>query len=140
MNGAASRRHVFETNTNRFALIPQLHGTKPFDNLCQEASIGQRYASGVDPVDDLGDRLDPSAAARKAASQETVETHLGGPLLTPPYHTGHQGIFPQKGPTRHDRLRAEGAVRPLPWWPEGGGVLGQFRVGMLGVLQRLFHP
>src|SRR5882672_4938009 len=96
--------------------------------------------SGVDPVDDLGDRLDPSSAARKEESQATVETHLGGQLLTQPYHKGHQGIFQQKGPTRHDRLRAEVAVRPLPWWPDGGGLLGQFRVVMLGVLQLLFHP
>src|SRR6267142_5165 len=101
------------------------------------------YASrhtGVDPVDDLGDRLDPSSAARKEESQDTVETHLGGQLLTQPYHKGHQCIFQQKGPTRHDRLRAEVAVRPLPWWPDGGGLLGQFRVVMLGVLQLLFHP
>ena len=27
--------HVFETNTNRFALSPQVHGTKPVDNFLQ---------------------------------------------------------------------------------------------------------
>src|SRR5712691_4663854 len=140
MNGAASRRHVFETNTNRFALIPQLHGTKPFDNLCQEASRGQRYASGVDPVDALGDRLDPRSAALKEEAQETVETHLGLQWLPQHYHEGPQRVFQQKGPTRHDRLLAEVAVRPLPWWPDGGGLLGQFCVVLLGVLQRLFHP
>jgi len=39
---AASGRHISETNANRFALSPQVHGTKPFDNLCQQASIRQR--------------------------------------------------------------------------------------------------
>src|SRR5712691_1510477 len=34
-----SRRHVFETNTNEFALILQLHCTQPIDHLAQEASI-----------------------------------------------------------------------------------------------------
>jgi len=37
-----SRRHVFETNANGFALILQLHRTKPVDHLAQEASIRQR--------------------------------------------------------------------------------------------------
>lgn len=68
MHGAASRRQVFETHTHRFALIPHLHCTKPFDNFCQEASRGQRYASGVHPVDDLANRLTPSSAALNEAS------------------------------------------------------------------------
>src|SRR2546426_9576292 len=76
MHGGASRRHVFEINTNRFALIPQLHGAKPFDNLGQETSIRQRYASGVDPGDDLGDGFHPRSAALQEESQATVQTHL----------------------------------------------------------------
>jgi len=48
-----SRRHVFETNANGFALILQLHRTKPVDHLAQEASIRQREAGGVDPIHDL---------------------------------------------------------------------------------------
>jgi type II secretory pathway pseudopilin PulG len=39
---AASGRHISEANANRFALSPQVHCTKPFDNLCQQASIRQR--------------------------------------------------------------------------------------------------
>src|SRR5712692_8086616 len=42
IHGAASRRHVFETNTNRFTLVPQIHPTKSVDHLRQEASISQR--------------------------------------------------------------------------------------------------
>src|SRR5215831_18977282 len=42
MHRAASGRHISEANANRFALSPQVHCTKPFDNLCQQASIRQR--------------------------------------------------------------------------------------------------
>src|SRR6266581_1561588 len=35
MKRAASGRHVFEANVNRFALILQVHGTKPLDDLAQ---------------------------------------------------------------------------------------------------------
>ena len=42
MKRAASRRHVFETHVNWFALIFQLHRTKPVNHLAQEASIRQR--------------------------------------------------------------------------------------------------
>ena len=39
MTRATSRRHVFEANTNRFALIPHVHCTQSVDHLAQEASI-----------------------------------------------------------------------------------------------------
>src|SRR5215831_12623145 len=39
MNRAVSRRHVSEANTNRFALLLQVHRTKPFDQLGENASI-----------------------------------------------------------------------------------------------------
>jgi hypothetical protein len=42
MKRAASGRHVFEANVNRFALILQVHGTKPLDDLAQQASIRKR--------------------------------------------------------------------------------------------------
>ena len=42
MHRVVSGRYVFEANANRFALSPQIHCTKPFDNLRQEASIRQR--------------------------------------------------------------------------------------------------
>ena len=42
MKRAASGRHVFEANVNLFALILQVHGTKPLDDLAQQASIRQR--------------------------------------------------------------------------------------------------
>ena len=41
MTRAASWRHIFETNMNLFALIPQVHSAKPLDNLVQQASIRQ---------------------------------------------------------------------------------------------------
>ena len=42
MNRAASGRHVSEANTDRFTLRPQVHHTKPVDNLPQQASISHR--------------------------------------------------------------------------------------------------
>jgi hypothetical protein len=42
MNRVVSRRHVFEANTNRFTLVPQIHPAKSVDDLRQEASISQR--------------------------------------------------------------------------------------------------
>jgi len=42
MKRAASGRHVFEAHVNRFALILQVHGTKPLDDLAQQASIRKR--------------------------------------------------------------------------------------------------
>src|SRR6266852_4961129 len=92
LNRVVSRRHVFEANTNRLTLVPSIHPTKSVDHLRQEASIRQRYASGVDPVDDLRRRLHPSSAALTEDPYETVETHLGWQGLTPQSHAGHQGV------------------------------------------------
>jgi hypothetical protein len=41
MTRGASGRHVFEANVNRFALLLQVHGAKPLDDLTQQASIRQ---------------------------------------------------------------------------------------------------
>ena len=77
MKRATSGRHVFEANVNRFALILQVHGTKPLDDLAQQASIRKRYTGGIDPVDDLRKRLHPSPAALKEQAQDPLQTHLG---------------------------------------------------------------
>lgn len=113
------RRDVFEANAHRFALLPHVHRTQPFDTLCQEASIRPRYASGVHPIDDLGVRFHPSPAPLKEDSSETVETPLGLKLPTQHDHEGHQRVVQEKGPPRHDRLRADVAVRPLLGGPDG---------------------
>src|SRR4030095_6780069 len=36
---AFSRRQSFETHTNWFALIPQVHGAQPVDHRCEQALI-----------------------------------------------------------------------------------------------------
>ena len=41
MTRVVLRRHIFETNVNRLALILQVHGAKPIDDLAQQASIRQ---------------------------------------------------------------------------------------------------
>ena len=41
MTRVASWRHILETHMNRFALILQVHDTKPLDDLAYQASIRQ---------------------------------------------------------------------------------------------------
>src|SRR5262245_49084103 len=77
MARAASGRHLFETNENRFALILQVHGAKSIDDLAQQASIRQGQTGGIDPVDDLRRRLHASSATFKEQAQDPLQTHLG---------------------------------------------------------------
>src|SRR5919108_6417671 len=76
MMRAASRRHVFEANTNRFALIPDVQRTKPIDNLGEDASIRHGEPGGVAPIHDLRVRLHPSTAALKEKVQAHLHAHL----------------------------------------------------------------
>src|SRR5207302_4115442 len=65
--------------------------------------------------------------------------HLTRQVLTQRNHEGHQRVFQQQRANRHDRLLTEVAVRPLLWWPDGAGLLDQFRLVVLGILEILFH-
>src|SRR5713226_6780835 len=58
---------------------------------------------------------------------------------TQDHHEGHQRVFQQQRAHRHDRLLTEVAVRPLLWWPDGAGLLDQFRLVVLGILAILCH-
>src|SRR6266699_1159323 len=116
----ASRRHVFEANTNRFSLIPNVQRTKPVNNLGEDASIRHGEPCGVDPIHDLGVRLHPSPAALKEQVQDHLQAHL---CLEEPQQCDHerpQGIFQQQRANRHDRLLAKSRsarslVGPKAW-------------------------
>ncbi len=113
---AASRRHIFEANTNRFPLIPDVHRTKPVDNLGEEASIRHGEPGGVDPIHDLGVRLHPSAAGLKEQVQEHLQAHLRLESHQQRAQERPESIFQQQRANRRDRLLAKIAIRPLPSW------------------------
>ena len=140
MSRATAGWPVFETNANRCALIPQVHGTKPIDNLLQPTSIMHRYAGGVHPREDLGGCLQTSPAALTEAVEDPSSTPLAVQVPQQHGHTGHQRMLQPQRATRPDGLCANIAIRPLPGRSEGGGLWCELGLVMLGTRACLCHP